>query len=123
VLSSTVTSITDDELTFISGLDYGQNRDRHLEALRKVIFEQDGVPTREQYWFPYEVIELGAHSLKPGHEREFTICTLLVINAVLTGFDNATDLCAKFSDRAAEYDALSVSLRDELLAAYQNAGC
>jgi len=80
VLSSIVTSITESEPTFIAGLDYGQKQDQHLDALRKVIFEQDGVSTRPQYWFPYEVIELGAHSLESGHEREFAICTLLVVD-------------------------------------------
>ena len=80
MLSSIVTSITESEPTFIAGLDYGQKQDQHLDALRKVIFEQDGVSTRPQYWFPYEVIELGAHSLESGHEREFAICTLLVVD-------------------------------------------
>jgi hypothetical protein len=123
VLSPTVRSVTEQELAFIAGLDQGQHQDAHLEALRKVIFEQNGSLVRDQYWFPYEVIELGAHSLTPGHEREFAICTLLVIGSVRTGFDSATNLPSKFNDRAAQYDALPPSLREEVLAAYQAAGC
>lgn len=33
-------SITAEELAFIAGLDYGMGVDKHLVALREVIFEQ-----------------------------------------------------------------------------------
>ena len=98
MLSPTISSITEDELAFIGALNYGQQSDQHLVALRRLIFEQGGIPTAGQIWFPYEVIELGAHHLQPGHEREFAICTLLVIGAVEVGFDSSTDLSQKFHD-------------------------
>jgi hypothetical protein len=74
-------SISDDEMEFIASLDYGQDKDKHLEALRSLIFEQKGELREGQLWFPHEVIALGSNSLKPGHERTFAICTLLVIAA------------------------------------------
>ena len=121
MLSATISSATYSELDFIARRDYGVESEKHLGALRRVIFEQSGIPLSGQEWFPYEVIELGAHHLQAGHEREFAICTLLVIGAVEAGFDTSTDLSQKFHDRAADYDALPVSLRDEILAAYTRA--
>ena len=123
MLSSLVKSITESELAYIAALDYGQESQQHLDGLRTVIFDQSGTPRDGQIWHPYEVIELGAHALSPGHEREFAICTLLVIQAVMSGFDSATDLSAKLSERSQDYDKLPVALRDEVLNAYQVAGC
>lgn len=114
---------TDDELRFIAGLDYGIDSDQHYVALRKVIFSQSCCFNEEQQWHPYEVVELGAHWLQHGHEREFAICTLLVISAVSSGFDRATDLGQKLSDRAADYDALPPELSSAILSAYTSAGC
>ena len=115
--------ITDDHLRFIAGLDYGQDSDRHFFALRSVIFEQSSQFREEQSWFPYEVVELGAHQLHSSHEREFVICTLLVIHAVKSGFDKTTDLAEKFSSRAAEYDLLPAALREIILSSYAAVGC
>lgn len=122
MLSPTVKSATPPELSYIAGLNYGLEQPQHLDALRRVIFEQNGALTKEQFWFPYEVIELGAHALAAGHEREFAICTLLVIEAVRSGYDTSTDLSAKFNDRAQQYDTLPPLLRDEILSAYEAAG-
>jgi len=69
------------------------------------------------------VIELGSHALKPGHEREFAICTLLVLANVAAGIDTSTDVQAKFADRAPDYDRLPAALREEILHAYQAAEC
>lgn len=123
MLSPLIASVTDIELAFIAALDYGQEVQQHLEALRAVIFDQDGTPQDGQVWHPYEVIELGAHAIHPGHEREFAICTLLVIQSVMTGFDSSTNLSAKLDHRSRDYDLLPTALRDEVLRAYQVAGC
>ena len=96
--------------------------DRHLAALKKALFEQDGRLDEDQHWWPYEVIELCAHSLHPGHEREFAACTLLVIDAVADGYDGSTDLSAKFESMAAVYSALPTELSEEILAAYIRSG-
>ena len=100
MVSPLVTSATDRELEYIAGLDYGQDAQRHLDALRVVILEQQGKLQDGQRWFPYEVLELGSHGLVPGHEREIVICTTLVIEAVRSGFDTSTSLEDKFSDRS-----------------------
>ncbi len=114
---------TDEELAFIAGLDYGQNKQRHLDALHVLSEKQGGIIGADQFWFPYEVIELGSHELKAGHEREFAICTLLVLANVAAGVDTSTDLNAKFEDRAADYDKLPSALREEILTAYKDAKC
>jgi len=122
MLSPVIASITDSEIAYVAALDYGQDAPEHLDALRTVIFSQGGELKDGQVWHPYEVIELGSHILSPGHEREFAICTLLVIRAVVSGFDSSTDLSAKLSDRSKDYDALPAVLRDEVLNAYLVAG-
>ena len=115
---SLIASITEDELGFIAGLDYGQDQERHLAALRDLIFKYGCQFQTSERWYPYEVIELGAHHLDPVHPREFAICTLLVIHAVRMGFDNGTDLNDKLSDRATDYDALHPELRAGVLDAF-----
>jgi hypothetical protein len=87
-------------------------------ALRKLFRGQGRVISEGQDWHPYEVIELGAHSLIPGHEREFVACTLLVIAAIADGVDTSTTLAWKLDDRAADYDALPHGLREIVLDAY-----
>jgi|GEM_PF-3036323 len=74
-----IKSISEKEIKFISKLDCKQDVERHKEALNKVIFEQAGAIGEYQVWFPYEVIELGANALVQGHEKEFTICTMLIL--------------------------------------------
>ncbi|MBU8976390.1 hypothetical protein JI752_009595 [Lysobacter sp. MMG2] len=115
-------SLTDAELRFIAEGDYGVDADLHLDELVKLLREQDGVLSEGQYWYPYEVVELGAHSLKPGHAREFAACTLLVIDAVATGYDTSTRLDWKFDERASDYDRLPTPLRDLVLDAYLGVG-
>ncbi|MBD9480701.1 hypothetical protein [Pseudoxanthomonas sp. PXM02] len=111
-------TITEQELAFIAGLDYGEGSDRHRDALRELIFEQDGDLTRDQSWYPHEVIALGAHQLQPGHEREFFFCTMLLLQAVQSGYDDTFDPLDKFQDRADDYQRMPVGLRDEILGAY-----
>ena len=74
-----------------------------------------------QYWYPYEVIELGSHLLSPGHEREFVVCTLLARTAVSSGWDTATNLETKLADRVLDYDKLMPAFRELVLAAYTEA--
>lgn len=110
---------TDDELTFIASLDYCQGAEQHLAALRSVLNERGGIVGDGQHWYPYEVIELGANWLQPGHEREFALCTLLVLENVAAGADTSTDVVAKLAEQAAEYDRLPATLRDLILKAYE----
>lgn len=118
MLSLLTKTITDDELRFIASLDYDQGTDRHLVELRKVIFEQDGNFRDDQRWYPYEVVELGSHSLSCGHEREFFFCTMLVLQAVTNGFDRSFELSDKLRDRSGDYDLLPEELQEQVLGAY-----
>jgi hypothetical protein len=122
MLDDLLKSLTDSELKFIAERDYGVDADIHLEQLKVLITAQHGYLTDGQHWHPYEVIELCAHTLTPGHEKEFTACTLLVLRAVASGFDRSTDLDWKFEDRAQDYDALPTPYRDAILDAYLQAG-
>jgi hypothetical protein len=115
-------SITEEELRYIAALDYGQNLERHFEALREVVLDQAGSPNQDQRWFPYEVIELGSNALTAGHEREFFFCTMLVLQSALSGYDTSVDLASKLSAHAREYDQLPRALRDEVLNAFELAG-
>jgi len=113
-----VSTASKNELNFIAGLDYGQDQHKHYEALSDLIFMRKGEFQRCDNWFPYEVIELGANSIHVGHEREFVICSLLVIHAVGSGFDTWTNLENKFSNLDSSLDELSTDLADLLLHEY-----
>ena len=119
--SGLATSATESELAYIAALNYGLDAERHMAALRTVIFDQGGKFQEGQRWFPYEVVELGAHALAAGHEREFAVCTLLVVAAVKSGLDSATSLSTKFGEQAESYDALPPELREAILNAYEAA--
>lgn len=121
-LDELLKSLTDDELEFIASRDYGIDADLHVTELKKLVASQGALPAEGQHWYPYEVIELGAHRLVPGHEREFAVCTLLVLRAVDAGFDTSTLLEMKLEDRAADYRALQAPLGDVILSAYESAG-
>ncbi|HEY9105411.1 MAG TPA: hypothetical protein VIN58_01945 [Roseateles sp.] len=88
---------TPKELALIAGLDYGQDIREHLDALECLVFERQCKFRAGEHWFPYEVIELGTNSVKPGHEREFALCCLLALEAINSGFDPAHDRESKFS--------------------------
>jgi len=120
-LASLLKSLTPEELLYIAERDYRVDADLHLEALRSWI-QQGGRLEESHYWYPYEVIELTAHYLEPGHEREFAACTLVILDAVASGYDKCTSLEWKFEDRASDYDKLEPTLRDTVLAAYVAAG-
>ncbi|MBB3843676.1 hypothetical protein [Xanthomonas arboricola] len=114
-------SLTPDELRFIAERDYGQDVELHSLALASVIARGGRFEPGED-WYPYEVVELGAHTLVPGHAREFAMCTLLVIAAVAEGFDLSTALLDKFQERADDYAKLPTNLQQAILAAYVAAG-
>jgi hypothetical protein len=120
-LETLLQTLKPEELQFIAERDYSQGADEQLEALRRVV-ERGGRFEPNEQWHPYEVVELGAHALVPGHEREFAACTLLVISAVVAGFDLSTDLTEKFADRAEDYGKLPLELQEPVLAAYSAAG-
>lgn len=104
-------SLSTDELNFIASLDYGQDSARHFKALIQVI-EQGGSVRREtEYWYPYEVIELGAGHLQEGHEREFTACVLMVLINIASGQDATRDQDEFIDDRLDAIVSLPPPLR------------
>ncbi|MET1254073.1 hypothetical protein [Aliikangiella maris] len=79
---------------------------------------QNCLANAEQSWYPAEVYELGSNWLQKNHEREFTICTLLVIYNSINGSDRYTDLDTKFDNHAWEYEKLPNPLKNAILNAY-----
>ena len=118
-----IQTVSDSEIQFISELDYGEEAEKHAAALKEVIFNQNGIITENQFWHPYEVIELGSNCLIKDHEREFVICTLLIILNVKNGKDISTEINRKLSDHSDEYDKLPNKLRDLVLQEYEKIGC
>ena len=107
-----IQSISENEMEFIAGLDYGQESERHYAALKEVIFNQSCKITEKKCWFPLEVIELGSNSLQQGHEKEFTICTLLVL------LNNPEDVDYDFESSASNYDLLPNKYKKIILDTY-----
>lgn len=107
------------ELDWIAALGKADEQQRHRAALAQVVGPQAGRLQDDQLWYPYEVIERGAIRCEPGHEREFVLCTLLVILAVQAGQRIGVDLSVQFDDLSATYETLPPVLRDTVLDAYQ----
>jgi len=105
-------SIAPEELKFISEADYGQDSEQHLQALEKLIFEQDCVVNQKQYWFPYEVVELCCWRCKEGHEREFAICNIIMALSIIAGADGSNNPKHLLDTIGPEYDKLPVPLRE-----------
>ncbi|MBS0372851.1 MAG: hypothetical protein JSS57_27055 [Proteobacteria bacterium] len=122
VMHPFVLTASEQELWFIAGLDYTQDQEKHFQALKELIFQRNGTFLPTNTWFPYEVIELGANSAQVGHEREFAICSLLVIHGVASGFDTWTELEQKFSNASFTENMLP-ELTEILLEQYANAAC
>ena len=108
------------ELDWIAALGPADEQPRHRAALAQVVGPQAGRLQDDQLWYPYEVIERGAICCQPGHEREFVLCTLLVILAVQAGQRIDVDLALQLDDLAATYETLPPVLRDTVLDAYQS---
>lgn len=107
-----IRSISESELEFISKADYGQEYLRHKDALKKLIFEQNGIVAADQYWFPYEVVELSRWSCKEGHEREFAISNTIIALSILGGADGSNSIEHMFEQLSNEYDALPPELKE-----------
>lgn len=110
-----IQSISEQELDFIAALDYGRDREKHLAALKQLIYGQNGILSETQFWYPYEVIELGSNQLQPGHEREFAICTLLIISAITAGTDKTKDLDQFLEEKSDYISSLPQDLYDSIV--------
>lgn len=107
-----IKSITESELDFISKADYGKDSSRHKESLKKLIFGQNGIIDADQYWFPYEVVELSRWSCKEGHEREFAISNTIIALSILGDADNSNSIEYMFQQLSNEYESLSPELKE-----------
>jgi hypothetical protein len=107
-----IRSITESELEFISKADYGQEFLLHKESLKKLIFEQNGIVNADQYWFPYEVVELSRWSCKEGHEREFAISNVIIALSILGDADGSNSVEYMFERLSNEYESLSSELKE-----------
>lgn len=110
-----VQSITADEIDFISQADYGLDEARHKGALVQVIFKQNCIINTEQFWYPYEVVELTGCFCKEGHEREFAICNVLIALSIIDGVDRSNDANDMLDRIAPEYDKLPKDIRELVL--------
>jgi hypothetical protein len=70
----------DEMLIGISQADYGHRRDEHYQSLRKVIFEQDCIFNKTQYWCPHEVLTLTSHGLD--HQQAFVSTAILLVSEI-----------------------------------------
>jgi hypothetical protein len=106
-----IKSISDSEIDFICHADYGHDVSVHKIALRKLIFENHCVVGRDEYWYPWEVVELARWELKEGHEREFAICNALIAVAVINGSDRNNSIDYMLETLSIEYDKLPTELK------------
>lgn len=109
-----VKSITDDELDYISRAD-SDDEEIHKSALKSLIFDQDCVRHDDQYWHPYECVELRRWTCYPGHEREFAICNIIIAISITSGADGSNDPDDMLTTIAEEYDKLPSNLRELVL--------
>lgn len=115
VVSELLNSLTDEELSFIAGLDYGTDLVRHLKALRGVITRGGNVHMETEYWYPYEVIELGKNAIQVGHEREYAACMALVFLNMASGQDKMNDVPYLLESQSENMALLPSYLQDMLL--------
>jgi hypothetical protein len=107
-----IKSITQGEILYIASADYGMDVEKHKSALQTLIFEQDGIITQDQNWYPYEVIELRRWRCELSHEREFAICNLIIALSIINGADSCNSTEDMLDSIANEYDKLPNDLRD-----------
>ncbi len=113
-------SITDAEIDFISEAE-GDEVEIHKAALRSLIFDQDCVVKKDQYWHPYECVELRHWFCWQGHEREFAICNVIIAISIASGADLNNEPDSMLETISGEYDKLPNSLRELVLSALSKA--
>ena len=106
-------SMRPDELQAVAQADYGNDAQRHLDALRACISRRDGIFLPDEGCDPSEVVELVAHGPgQPGHPG----CTaILLLNVLQTG-DLQDWFGFRWPAQAPAYCALKPSQRDPILA-------
>ena len=115
LINQILSRLSDDKIKFIASLDYGADKDKHFQALQNVISRGGNVIMESEYWFPYEVIELGSYSLVGNHQREFIACISIVAHNIKTGVDKNKVLDEFISDRIDAISSLDPIFRNEIL--------
>ncbi len=117
-----IQSITESELRFIAKSDYGTDADDYYKSLKSVIFGQGCIMTTSQSYIPGEVISLCSNYPTEKHEREFTICNLLVIINRGVFHLKDSDLESKLEANRSLYRSLGAKYSDLILGAYRWSG-
>ena len=118
---SFIESVSEAELDYIAAADYGRDIDQHKKSLKDLIFIQNGILQKGQYWYPYEVVELNRWSCKEGHEREFAICHLLIALSIMAGTDISNSASHMLETLQHEYQKLPKELYELVVGAMSEA--
>jgi hypothetical protein len=115
IASEFLNSLTEAELSFIAALDYGSGAERHLKALSEVIARGGAVRMETEFWYPYEVIELGMNHLQKDHEREYAACMAIVFLNLASGEDLMNDVSYILESQFENIASLPMDLQEMLL--------
>lgn len=97
----------------VAAADYGDSDGKHLEALDDVLSTENCQFPKDEVWYPSEVVELVSHVRNtPG----FVPCTALLLANALQGRDNVGWFEFRWSNLAADYNALPERVRVPILA-------
>lgn len=107
---------SEEELQHIARADYCCGYDRHLPALRQVIFDQACVFSEAQGWYPSEVVELVSHVPS---EQGFAVATAILLNHCIHKGDLQGSTDFRWENNAAAYLALPRDLREPILAGFR----
>ena len=84
--------LPESERNFLATLDNGEDVEEHREQLDLLIAAGGVAHLDSQFWYPYEVIDLGKHFLVEGHELAFIACNGIVLLNIANGQDTSNDL-------------------------------
>jgi len=97
----------------VAAADYGDEIEKHLEALENVLAAENCQFLKDEVWYPGEVVELVSLGRNaPG----FVPCTALLLANAIQGRDNVGWFEFRWSNLAADYNALPNSVRTPILA-------
>lgn len=97
----------------VAAADHGCDIEKHLEALENVLAAENCTFSNDEYWYPSEVVELASHVRdSPG----FVPCTALLLANAVQGKNDLGWFEFRWSNLAADYNALPDSVRAPILA-------
>ncbi|MBH5328629.1 hypothetical protein H9Q10_02950 [Eikenella sp. S3360] len=119
ILFPYIQQASDDTLRRISRFDYGMEAERHFNALRQIVHEQNGYVSLslDQAFYPGDVIELAAFD--PQDAFCYTVCHLIMIQSELAETCRFTLSPYWKRYRTGEREALPPTMQAQLDAAYR----